>query len=228
MTYPLETVIVVQNADQLRAVYALLGGVSGNATAILQASRPAASGSDGGTLTKQPEAASPSPSTSGSVHANPDGVTHDAAGTPFDPARHTGSIVKSGLWRMKAGIPRGPGEGEDAIPASGTGTSATATGSSGGSTAPAPAADDDDEFAAFARAAGNSPTTAPARKWTVEDLSKLTNQAAQKLGDPAPVKELIGQYVPAGEVPHSRNIPEDKREAFAKALEARAGITFEG
>jgi len=34
--------------------------------------------------------------------------------------------------------------------------------------------------------------------------------------------------VPAGEVPHSRNIPEDKREAFAKALEARAGITFEG
>jgi len=37
----------------------------------------------------------------------------DAAGTPFDPARHTGSIVKSGLWRLKAGVARGPGEGED-------------------------------------------------------------------------------------------------------------------
>lgn len=37
----------------------------------------------------------------------------DAAGTVFDPARHTGSIVKSGLWRLKAGVARGPGEGED-------------------------------------------------------------------------------------------------------------------
>jgi len=37
----------------------------------------------------------------------------DAAGVPFDPERHTGSIVKSGLWRLKTGKARGPGEGED-------------------------------------------------------------------------------------------------------------------
>jgi len=32
----------------------------------------------------------------------------------------------------------------------------------------------------------------------------------------------------AGEVPHSRNIAEDKRAAFAAAVEAKAGITFAG
>lgn len=211
------------------AVCALLGGVS--AGAVAQGTvKPAIVKEPSEETAKPADTNHASASTSGTVSANADGVTHDAAGTPFDPARHTGSIVKSGLWRMKAGIPRGPGEGEDAIPGNqGTGTSATATGSSGGSTAQAPAADDDDEFAAFARAAGNStPASAPARKWTVEDLSKLTNQAAVKLGDPAPVKEVISQFVPAGEVPHSRNIPESKREEFAKALEAKAGITFEG
>jgi len=207
------------------AVCALLGGASGNA--IAQTTKAPVTDVSGSPASGTNNVSAPASTSTAAVHSNSDGVTHDAAGTPFDPARHTGSIVKSGLWRMKAGLSRGPGEGEDAIKP--TGTSATATGSSDGSTAQALAADEDDEFAAFARAAGNSPSpAAPARKWTVEDLSKLTNQAAQKLGDPAPVKEVIAQFVPAGEVPHSRNIPEANREAFAQALEKKAGITFEG
>lgn len=208
------------------AVCALLGGASGSAIAQVTKAAPAADKPAAAEVAKPAETNHASAATSGTVSANADGVTHDAAGVPFDPSRHTGSIVKSGLWRLKAGLSRGPGE--DVIPGQDTGTSATATGSSGGSTAPAPAAEEDDEFAAFARAAGNSTAAAPARKWTPEDLSKLTNQAAVKLGDPAPIKEVIAQFVPAGEVVHSRNIPESRREDFAKALEAKAGITFEG
>ena len=39
---------------------------------------------------------------------------------------------------------------------------------------------------------------------------------------------LIAQFVPAGEVPHSRNIPTGEREAFASAIEAKAEIEFAG
>lgn len=30
----------------------------------------------------------------------------DAEGTPFDPAMHTGTLTKAGLWRMKVGVKR--------------------------------------------------------------------------------------------------------------------------
>lgn len=30
----------------------------------------------------------------------------DASGTPFDAARHTGTLTKAGLWRMKVGVSR--------------------------------------------------------------------------------------------------------------------------
>ena len=32
--------------------------------------------------------------------------TLDAHGHPFDPAKHTGTLTKAGLWRMKVGVPR--------------------------------------------------------------------------------------------------------------------------
>ena len=68
----------------------------------------------------------------------------------------------------------------------------------------------------------------PARKWTDADLGALCNQAAVKMGDPSPIKEIIAEYVPEGEVAHSRNIPDEKRDDFAKAIEAKAGIEFAG
>lgn len=92
---------------------------------------------------------------------------------------------------------------------------------------------EDDEFAAFASAAAEVQTAGeeakaaiPARKWTDADLGSLCNQAAVKLGDPAPVKALIAEFVEADEVPHSRNIPAEKREDFAAAVEAKADIKF--
>lgn len=162
----------------------------------------------------------------------------DAGGHPWSEALHasTKTKTKEGLWRMKVGVSRPdplPGFPKD----TGTGStgSAASAGSSAGSppasgAAAAPAADEDDEFAAFRDAMGST-TAAPAaaaRKYTDADLGALCNQAAVKLGDPAPVKTLIGDYVPEGTVPHSRNIPDDQRAAFVAAVEAKADITFAG
>lgn len=38
--------------------------------------------------------------------AEPTGAKVDAAGVAFDPARHTGTLTKAGLWRMKVGVRR--------------------------------------------------------------------------------------------------------------------------
>jgi hypothetical protein len=170
----------------------------------------------------------------------------DAHGHPWSEALHasTKGKTKDGLWRMKVGVSRPaplPGFPQDPASTGATGTSgngagAEATGSANGPSAgPAIPAEDEDEFAAFRAAADKAGATnaaaaasVPARSWSDADLGALCNQAAVKLGDPAPVKALIGQYVPEGQVPHSRNIPADKREDFAKAVEAKAGITFAG
>lgn len=221
---PMIVSIVVRDMAQLAAVYALLGGVSGNALmsaapAKLQ-SAPVASVSDGG---------APSASPSQSIEAIPSAPTSsnsddlDAHGHSWSAELHASTKAKTGadLWRMKPGATRPapmPGFPKD------TGTASKPT-----ATASATTVDDDDEFAAFAAAAGNPvPAAAKARKWTDADMSKLCNQAATKLGDPAPIKEVIADFVPEGSVPHSRNIAEEDREAFAQALEARAGIEFAG
>lgn len=212
-----------------------------------------------------PEAASPSEN---------DGKT-DAAGTVFDPARHTGTTVKSGLWRMKTGLSRPENEGENSptyvkpgdTAAAGTKTPPPPPGAKTPPPPPTPAVDpnrptdpafihdngdgtelwyvgdawdgghpvpgaaaapaEDDEFAAFA-AAATAGATAQARSWTDADLSKLCNQAATKDGNPARVKPIIAKFTPAGAVEHSKNIPADQREAFAKEVEATIGITYEG
>ena len=207
--------------SMLGAVYALLGGVSSVAVAR------------GSTATESaaPKPVVETPGTGEPVEANgaaPTGEV-DAAGTPFDPNRHTGTKVKSGLWRLKAGVARLPGE-ELPAEAAGTPNGAAAGASQSSGTAPAGGAPDaveeDDEFAAFAAAA--APATAKARTWTDADLSKLANQAATKLGSPDKVKATIAKHVPEGLTPHSRNIPADKREAFAVDLEAVAGIEYAG
>lgn len=226
----------------LAQVFALLGGAAVAAVASSGAGAPAVT--DAVKPAAAPAAAAPAaaPGVDKVAEANvaaagataatgADGRTHDAAGTPFDPARHTGTIVKSGLWRMKAGLSRGPGEGEESIPGAGTGTAAAGTASTSTGTVSTAPADPDDEFAAFTAAAAATGSAAPvARTWSDADLSKLCNQAAAALGAARvpEIKALIEQYVPAGDVPHSRNIIADKREEFAKALEAKAGVTFEG
>lgn len=202
-------------------------------------------------------AASESPASAGTGETAPtaaspsDDGAIDAHGHPWSADMHasTKGVTKEGLWRMKIGVTRPaplPGFPNDAgvvaaAAASPTPTSSSApvagaeTATAAGISSTAADDDDDDEFAAFHAAAAASDAAeataaenVPARKWTDADLSGLCNQAAGKLGDPAPIKELITEFVKTGEVPHSRNIDEADREAFAQALEAKAGITFAG
>jgi len=167
----------------------------------------------------------------------------DAHGHPWSELLHatTKGTTKDGLWRMKPGVTRPaampgfPIEEATSTTTSGAETEPAASVVTEAAPTPATSTDEDDEFAAFraadaATAAVEEEAVAsiPARKWTDADLGKLCNQAAQKLGDPNPVKEIIVQFTPEGEVAHSRNIPEDNREDFAKAVEVKAGIEFAG
>jgi hypothetical protein len=166
----------------------------------------------------------------------------DAAGWPWSPELHasTKGLTKDGLWRMKVGVSRPEPKPGFPVASSGGTTTTTSTGAESGASATAPAGsagagDDEDEFAAFRAAADKANATdataaaaVTARKWTDADLGALCNQAAVKLGDPAPVKALIAAAVPEGAVPHSRNIPDAGREAFAQAVEKAAGIEFAG
>jgi hypothetical protein len=174
----------------------------------------------------------------------------DAHGHTWSELLHasTKGTTKDGLWRMKPGVTRPapmpgfPIEEATSTTTSGEETQPVASAStetaqiSETSTVDAPqSGDEDDEFAAFTQALKKvdaaeeaAVASVPARKWTDADLGALCNQAAQKLGDPAPIKEIIGKYVPEGEVAHSRNIPENAREEFAKAVEAKASIEFAG
>lgn len=192
------------------------------------------------------------------VAANPEAFeeTVDAGAPDVDAHGHawsellhasTKGTTKEGLWRMKVGITRpAPMPGFPKEEAADTGTTVASTETQPEPSAPVTTAsetapvqeatrEDDDEFAAFRNAAAEADATTaaakasvPARKWTDADLGSLCNAAAVKLGDPNPVKELIAAHVPEGEVAHSRNIPEENREAFAKAVEAKAGIEFAG
>jgi hypothetical protein len=159
----------------------------------------------------------------------------DAAGVLWDEAKHasTKGKTKAGLWRMKVGVTRPAGEGEDAIQGN-AGSAAAPDNSASGTPAPAsstaaPAADEDDEFAAFRNAAAaQGAAPAPARTWTDADLSKLCNQGAIAAGGPDQVKAIIAKYVPAGQPQHSRSIPNEQRETFAQDVEKSLGIQYAG
>lgn len=238
--FPMHVGIVVTSAAQLASVYALLGGVALAAVTTAPKAEPktaAEATMPEVAATATTNAPAPAPA---AEQSDPSVV--DAHGHPWSPDLHasTKTQTKEGLWRMKVGVSRPeplPGFPKET---GGTGTSANGAGTPVTGTATnetaGPATDaEDDEFAAFRAAAEKSNATdaaaaasVPARKWSDADLGKLCNQAAVKLGDPAPIKEIIGDYIPEGQVAHSRNIPEGDREAFAKAVEAHAGITFEG
>jgi hypothetical protein len=185
------------------------------------------------------------------AEAESDPALVDAHGWPWSADLHasTKGTTKDGLWRMKVGVTRpDPKPGfpkTDATPSStstaspATPVAATVTEPAGSSQteepASAAASQEDDEFAMFAAAAAKVKETetaaaasVPARVWTDADLGTLCNQAAMKLGDPTPIKEVIAGFMPEGEVAHSRNVPAERREEFAKAIEAKAGIEFAG
>lgn len=223
------------------------GGAGGPAPA--PASKPAAQPEgDGPQATALKASGSDAAAAAADDAGSGDAGVVDAHGHPWSADLHaaTKGQTKDGLWRMKVGVSRpaplpgfpkdaAAGNGGTGTPENGAASQAGATAASAGASSTADAGDDEDEFAAFRAAADKSNATdasaaasVPARKWTDADLGALCNQAAVKLGDPAPVKALIAEHVPEGQVPHSRNIPEDKREAFAQAVEAKADIKFAG
>lgn len=233
MGFPMLVGIVVTSAAQLASVYALLGGASAVA---VTATVP---------LGKVTESVKPSPAAPPIVEAtgettpstptaaSPSDEEIDAAGWPWSAELHasTKGTTKDGLWRMKIGVTRP--DPKPGFPKS-TGTEASGTAPQSSPSATETIAEDD-EFAAFRVAAAKSDAedaaakaSVPARKWTDADLGALCNQAAVKLGDPSPVKEIIAKFIPEGTVAHSRNIPEDQRENFAKAVEEKVGIEFAG
>jgi hypothetical protein len=254
--FPLMISVVVLDAAQLTAVYALLGGTShaalgaGNQTKSDQskAERPAPIVAEAAHVDEQPERSADAGASQG---AGEDTGEIDAHGHPWSADLHasTKGKTKDGLWRMKVGVTRpdpkpgfpvasgatGADTGTSPATSAPSATSQTATASA--SDQPATSApEEDDEFAAFRNAAAASEATDTAaaaaaptvRQFSDADLGALCNQAAVKLGDPGPVKEIIARYVPAGEVAHSRNIPAEQREAFAQEVEAKAGIQFAG
>jgi hypothetical protein len=152
----------------------------------------------------------------------------DSAGDEWDEAIHSPNktMTKDGRWRLKKGAVRPEPVVSPAQEPSDPAEPAQPT-----SSAPDAPSDEEDEFAAFAEAMAEEPAEAPevmARTWTDADLSRLCNQAAQKMGNPAPIKDTIGKFVPEGEVPHSRNVPVEGREDFAQAIEKLAGIEYAG
>lgn len=226
-----EVTILVSSSAQLAAVYALLGGASPAAVAV---AAPKISTTAAPAPVAEPSQASGA--AEASQAADPDEV--DAHGWPWSPELHasTKGTTKDGLWRMKVGVTRP--DPKPGFPIGDTGTASTGEESNAPATAPAETAspiEEDDEFAAFRQASekleakdAEAKASIPARKWTDADLGALCNQAAVKLGDPGPVKAIIAEFVPAGEVAHSRNIPDEKRAEFAAAVEKKAGIEFAG
>ena len=179
-------------------------------------------------------ATSPTPEVVELDEPTDEGIEVDTDGVPFDESIHTGTKTKDGRWRMKKGAVRP----ESSVPNQ-TGSMSTESngaetfsesGDAASESAGDPGIDEDDEFAAFKEAAAQIPETpaVPVRTWTDADLGQLCNDAAVKLNDPAPVKALIAKFAPEGTVPHSRNIPNADREAFAQAIEETAGIEYAG
>lgn len=241
-SFPMHVGIVVTSAAQLASVYALLGA---SAPAVATAAAPEPAPTAAAPTAAAPTAAAEQSAPAAEASPAADSGEVDAGGWPWSADLHasTKGKTKDGYWRMKVGVSRpdnkpgfSPNTAAAAAPASPEPSQSESAGDAG--TAAASAAEqssDDDEFAAFREAAAKADATdaaaaaaAPARKWTDADLGALCNQAAVKLGDPAPIKGLIAEYVAEGEVAHSRNIAEDKRAAFAAAVEAKAGITFAG
>ena len=210
-----------------------------------------ASVGDATQVLENPASAGTGPTATTDASPSDDANEIDAHGWPWSPELHasTKGQTKDGLWRMKVGVTRPdpkPGFPKTIETPSETSTISQASAAVSGATEPAgstpteapvsaAASQDDDEFAAFHAAVakadaedGAAKASVPPRTYSDADLGALCNQAAVKMNDPAPVKAIIAQFVPEGEVAHSRNVPQDKRAEFVAAVEAKAGIEFAG
>lgn len=230
---PLHVPVIVTDPDQLAGVYAVLASSSALAAALAAVN----GGAIAAPIAERPRPApsSDNPPVAGiakDAEKASGEVELDAHGHPWSAELHAGTKgkTKEDLWRMKPGVNRPdplPGYPLDDAPGkTDTGTKDAGKASDAGASAADADADEDDEFAEFA--SSKDDVEIPARSWTDADLSKLANQAAQAMGGPAEVKKLIGEYVAEGEIARSSNIPADKREDFAQALEKLADIEFAG
>lgn len=240
---PADFIMMPIPAASFTAVCALLGGAPAGGEDRPKA-EPVSTGTDQGGAAEQPAPAG----AEASQPAN-DGEI-DAHGHPWSAELHasTKGKTKDGLWRMKVGVSRPdplpgfPVDNSGASAATGTSsatgtdsaTSQTATEAASGQSATS-GAEEEDEFAAFREAAAASnaaddaaKASVPERQYSDADLGALCNQAAVKLGDPSPIKEIIASFVPEGQVAHSRNIPAGRRAEFVKQVEDKAGIQFAG
>lgn len=233
------------NDRQLRGVYAVLASSAACAAALAaiegNGTKAPASAPTGNVAAPIAAEASASAAEASPAVGNDEASGEvDAHGHPWSEDLHasTKGKTKDGLWRLKPGASRPdplPGFPKEEAGNGGTGTpgpsapepstEAAPSGDAGPATAEA---DEDDEFAAFATPASDAPADKPARSWSDADLSKLCNQAAQALGGPDKIRELIAKYVPEGSTAHSRNILEEDREDFAQSVESAAGIEFAG
>lgn len=225
---------------QLRGVYAVLASPTALAAALAALEGGSSGNIAAPVAERAPTAPKPAdnPVEPAAAEEASGNVDIDAHGHPWSEDLHasTKGKTKDGLWRLKPGASRPdplPGFPKEEAGNGGTGTASpsapepSAEAATTGDAGPAPA-DEDDEFAAFASAANEAAAEKPARSWSDADLSKLCNQAAQALGGPDKIRELIAKYVPEGSTAHSRNILEEDREDFAQSVESAAGIEFAG
>jgi hypothetical protein len=134
--HPISVVITVTSEEQLAGVYAFLGGASTNAIAAAEPVKVAE---------KEIEAAVIEGPSAPAIEVVQSGDAElDAAGIAWNADKHASTKAKvgSGLWRMKVGVKRLPGEGEDSPnyvkPGNAPGAAALAAGP--GSPPPAPIA----------------------------------------------------------------------------------------
>lgn len=242
--YPIQTTVLVTSSEQLAAVYAVLANPNlsdaVNLGMEIQRRSPAKAEPIPDPVeqtfqrkVESVEELTEAVSKSHNAASNPE---LDSAGVPFDPELHTGTKKKDGTWRAKKGkADEAAALVEEVAEAEDEGNETNSFNGESTASEISPSSDtdgDEDEFAAFKEAAAQTEEPAevvvPERTWTDADLGQLCNDAAVKLGNPAPIKAMIAKYVPEGEVPHSRNVPNDQREAFAQEIEEAAGIEYAG
>lgn len=161
--------------------------------------------------------------TEASAELPTEGEERDSAGWPWRADLHAGSKgkTKDGLWRMKTGVERpAPLTGaephiEEAVEAPEPEVEEVEEPQT------LPDLGDEDEAWAQAAAEAAAPVEVPTREWADQDLASACSAAVTAMGGEAKVpviKALVADYVSAGDVPHSRNIPSDDRQKFIDAL----------
>jgi hypothetical protein len=141
----------------------------------------------------------------------PEAPKVDAAGVPFDPAIHTGTLRKDGTWRLRKGAKsQEPETGEQETEEPETEEPELDLGAD-----PVPQPAETDE------AVGEDKPVSDM------DLQRFCAMVAAKLGGAAQVYEIASAFVPAGEVPRPSNIKDNAtRWQFVRKAEQISGVRF--